>query len=93
MIKRFGIHPVQYGVVKDHGVYEHFNVSIEVHDDAPDIGVVFLNGKEVGQVRHLGKKQFESLRQNISTNTLQSTGIFKTVGKAAAGVISEYITN
>jgi hypothetical protein len=84
MIKRFGVHPVQYGVIKDHGVYENIQVSVEVHAERPTIGVVFLNGKEVGTVEYMAKKHYKITRHD-------STVIdgFKELGKATAAVISD----
>jgi hypothetical protein len=84
MVKRFGIHPVQYGVVKDHGIYENLQVSIEVHDEAPTIGRVFLNGKEVGTVEFVAKKHYKIKRHNDTT-----IDGFKDLGKATAAVISD----
>ncbi len=86
MIKRFGIHPIQYGVVKDHGIYEHLQVSIEVHDSKPTIGIVFLNGNEVGEIEYVGKKHYKIMRKNK-----QVVDGFKELGKAAAAVISNVI--
>lgn len=86
MIKRFGVHPVQYGVIKDHGVYEHINVSVEVHDDAPTTGIVFLNGVEVGKVEYVGKKHYRITRKDQRV-----IDGFKELGRATAAVISDVI--
>ena len=88
MLKRFGPHIIQYGVVKDHGIYEHFHVSIEVNNDAPTTGIVILNGREIGAVEFIGKKQFEARRK--INNGLIYVATCKTVGKAAAAVISDF---
>lgn len=84
MVKRFGVHPVQYGVVKNHGVYENLQVSIEVHDDTPTVGNVFLNGKEVGSIEFVGKKNYRVTRHNKQV----IEGI-KELGKATVAVLSD----
>lgn len=86
MVKRFGIHPIQYGVVKNHGVYENFQVSVEVHASKPTIGLVFLNGKHVGEVEYVAKKHYKIKRHD---NTIIDG--FKELGKATAAVISDVI--
>jgi hypothetical protein len=86
MAKKFGIHPIQYGVVKDHSLYENIQVSIEVHQDRPTTGLVFLNGREVGQVEYVGKKNYRVVRHDKSV--IEG---FKELGKATAAVISDVI--
>jgi hypothetical protein len=89
MLKKFGDHYIQYGVVKDHGIYEHLHVSIEVAPDIPNTGVVFLNGKEIGTIEVVGKRQYEARRK--VNDTLTPLATFKTVGKAAARVVTDFI--
>ena len=84
MVKRFGIHPVQYGVIKDHGVYENIKVSVEVHEERPMVGRVFLNGREVGEVEFMGKKHYKVTRHDKTV-----IDNFRDLGKATAAVISD----
>lgn len=86
MLKRFGTHQIQYGVVKDHGIYEHLRVSIEVDDATPTTGIVYLNGKTVGSIEYVGKKKFRAARTKTGI-----IGEFTDLGRAAASVISEAI--
>ena len=89
MLKRFGDHYIQYGVVKDHGIYEHLHVSIEVTDATPNTGIVILNGKEIGTIEVVGKRQYEARRK--VDDKLIPLATFKNVGRAAAKVVSDFI--
>lgn len=89
MLKKFGDHYIQYGVVKDHGIYEHLHVSIEVSNEIPTTGVVILNGREIGTIEVVGKRQYEARRK--VNDTLMPLATFKNVGRAAARVVSDFI--
>lgn len=82
---------IQYGCVIDHDAYNWFRVSIEVDQEHPETrGEVFLNGHPVGLVEFLGKKQFRATRYKGEKKV--KLGEFPALGKAAAGIISDFIT-
>ena len=82
---------VQYGCVIDHDAYNSLRISIEVDKESPETkGEVFLNGHAVGIVEFLGKKQFRATRYKGEKRV--KLGEFPELGKAAAGIISDFIT-
>jgi hypothetical protein len=82
---------IQYGCVIDHDTYNSLRVSIEVDRENPETrGEVFLNGHAIGTVEFLGKKRFHATRYNGEKRV--TLGEFKELGRAAAGIISDFIT-
>jgi hypothetical protein len=81
---------VQYGCVTDHDAYEHLRVSIEVDKAFPETrGIVHLNGRPIGIVEYIDKKQFRAVRyQNTKEVEL---GVYKKLGLATAKIITDLL--
>ncbi len=84
---------IQYGCILDHDTYNFLRVSIESDTESPETkGEVFLNGKPVGTIEYIGKKQFLATRYvGMGKNKMVKVGEFKEMGRATAAIISDFI--
>jgi hypothetical protein len=94
---RFGKYELQYDTILDHDVYEHLRVTFEVPRGQVTEAIVLLNGKDIGRVRVVRENKkivgYMAIRcepdQWIEMNGGRP---YKHIGRAAAAIISDFIT-
>ena len=93
---------IRYDTLIDHDVYNFLRVSLEVPRDQTEIALVVLNGKEIGKIKvqwdenHKKASGWKAYRYKPTKKNPSASkcldGIFDNVGRAAAAVISDYVS-